>query len=255
MEQTLERSFMRHRSVVALAIALGFTLHSSAVAQAPNPRNDGLVRGDYVRVSFTSITPVSPSGSLKEWKRGNGVNVMWENWDNANNGEVGIVGFGLYGDVGLLSFDQDQFIEDFVSPVGIVRSASSSRARVIQIGVNTRLRLPVPYIMPSISFGFGFLDWHPGTITYQADSAGVVKPHQAKQQNRQGGVVSLVAGLDKHIYSRYAIFGEAAYAYGFTSFGQGLGASGSQCVTSNCDLLKNTPFGSIRGGLRVRTGR
>ena len=247
---------MRPRSVVALALALGFTLHSSAVAQAPNPRNDGLVRGDYVRVSFTSITPVNPSGSLREWNRGNGVNVMWENWDNANNGEVGIVGFGLYGDMGLLPFDQAQFMKDFISPVGIVRSATSSRARVIQIGVNTRLRLPVPYIMPSISFGFGFLDWHPGTIRYDADSSGVLlRDRQAKQQNRQGGVVSLVGGVDKNIFSRYAIFGEAAYAYGFTSFGQGLGASGSQCVTSNCDLLKNTPFGSIRGGLRVRTGR
>ena len=43
--------------------------------------------------------------------------------------------------------------------------------------------------------------------------------------------------------------------YGYTSFGQGLAGSGSACLTSGCDLLKNTPLGTIRGGLRVHVGQ
>lgn len=209
-----------------------------------------MVAGGYVRVSGGVATPVNAGGSLKEWKTGSTFNVMWENWENTDRGTLSLFGFGLYADLSLLPFDEDQFIKDFTGgPNGTVLSATAGNARVIQFGVNTRFRIPAPYFTPSISIGFGFLDWHPGTIDYVA----VGGSGTAKQQNRQGGVLTLIGGIDKHIYDRVSIFGEAAYAYGYTSFGQGLGATGSACIAANCDLLRNTPFGTIRGGLKVRT--
>jgi hypothetical protein len=77
----------------------------------------------------------------------------------------------------------------------------------------------------------------------------------AKQQNRSGGALSFSGGLDKHIYDRFAVFADATYTYGYTSFGGGLAGSGSACLQADCDLLKNTQLGVIRGGLRVRVGR
>ena len=241
---------MRHR-FIGLAMLCSTVLSASASAQ--NPRGaDGLIPGDYARLSFSSVTPVNPSGSLKQWKSGNGVNFMWENWSTGTRNGVAMVGFGLYGDLALLPFDEAKFIEDFSSgPNGVVISARAGRARAIQLGVNTRVRLPVPYVTPSVSFGFGFIDWRPAKIDYTA----TLGSGTAKQQSRQGGVVSIIGGLDKNIYDRFAVFGEAAYSYGFTSFGRGLAASGSACVAANCDLLKNTPFGSLRAGLRVRASR
>lgn len=190
---------------------------------------------------------------MKSWRQGSSANVMWENWDvGGGSGGLGLIGFGLYGDLGLYPFDAEQFKVDFDNgPNGRVLTAAASSARMFQFGVNTRIRIPMPYVMPSVSFGFGFLDWRPAKINYTA----VGGSGTAKQQNRQGGVVTLIGGLDRQIFGRVGIFGEALYAYGFTSFGQGLGASGSQCVQSNCDLLKNTSLSTFRGGLRVRTTR
>jgi hypothetical protein len=236
---------MRSRALVALSLAMSSLIASEAQSQNDT---DGLVRGDYVRAAYSWVSPVSPSGSLKQWERGNGVNLMWENWDNAGNG-LSLFGFGLYVDMAFLPFDEEQFKTDFTNgPHGPIISATASRARVLQIGVNTRLRAPVKFITPSISLGFGFLDWRPGEIDYNA----VGGTGTAKQQNRQGGIFTVIAGLDKHIYGRVAVYGEAAYGYGFTSFGQGLASTGSACIQQNCDLLKNTPLGSFRTGLRVR---
>jgi hypothetical protein len=106
--------------------------------------------------------------------------------------------------------------------------------------------------MPWVSFGLGFIDWHPGEITYT--TATTTTPQTAKQENRSGGSVSVGAGLDKHIYDRFGVFVQAMYTYGYTSFGQGLAASGSTCLQTSCDLLKNIPFGSVGGGLRVHIG-
>ena len=48
-------------------------------------------------------------------------------------------------------------------------------------------------------------------------------------------------GLDKHIVDRFAIFGEAAYTYGYTSFGAGRRRRrAARVCNSGCDLLKNT---------------
>jgi hypothetical protein len=200
----------------------------------------------------SSVSPLGGSGSLKDWKRGYGFGVLYENWDTGRNG-VGRIGYGFMLDYSLLPFDDQHFVSEFISPFGPISSASAKRTGVLQGGLNIRWRIPAPYIMPSLSFGVGFLDWRPGEITYKP--IGTTTTQTAKQQHRAGGLLSAGAALDKHIYDRFGIFGEAAYTYGFTSFGQGLAGSGSACLTSGCDLLKNTPLGTIRGGLRVRLGR
>ena len=242
---------MRSRPL-ALTLALSSLVAASvASAQTPSPMTDGMVAGGYVRVSGGVVTPVNEGGSLREWNAGSNFNVMWENWENTDRGTLSMFGFGLYADLSLLPFDQSQFILDFTNgPNGTVTSARAGRARVIQFGVNTRFRIPAPYFTPSISLGFGFLDWHPATIDYVA----VGGSGTARQQNRQGGVLTLSGGVDNHIFDRVSIFGEAAYAYAYTSFGQGLGATGSACIQANCDLLKNMPFGTFRAGLKTRIG-
>jgi hypothetical protein len=154
-------------------------------------------------------------------------------------------------DYALLPFDEEQFLKDFKPLSGTAVSASAKKAGVFQAGVNLRIRIPAPYIMPSVFLQLGFLNWHPGEITFTTTT---VSSQTAKQQNRSGGLVAIGGALDKHIYDRIAIFGEALYTFAYTSFGEGLGGSGSQCITSGCDLLRNTSLGSIRGGLRVRVG-
>jgi hypothetical protein len=218
--------------------------------QAQSAMTGGLVAGDYVRLSGGMTTPINANGSLKQWDGGQSFNVTWENWDD-RGGRLGLFAFGLYGDLTFLKFDDAQFKADFLSPFGPVQTASAKRARIIQAGVNARMRIPMPLIMPSISLGFGFLDWHPGEIAYTAQNGSAT----AKQQNRQGGVVSVMGSVDRNIYDRVGIFGEALYAYGFTSFGQTLAASGSACIRADCDLLKNTALGAFRFGLRVRASR
>lgn len=247
---------MRVRSVVAAALVLAaaaIILPARAGAQASDPLADGLVPGDYLRLGASSIVPVSPSGSLKDWSRGVGFGVVWENWDTGRGG-VGRVGYGFMVDYSLLPFDDKQFLSEFTPLSGQALTASASKAGVFQAGVDVRIRIPAPFIMPSVSLSFGFLDWHPGQIKYTTTTSPSVT-QTAKQQHRSGGLVSIGGGLDKHIYDRWAIFGEAVYTYGYTSFGQGLAGSGSQCLTSGCDLLKNTPLGTIRGGLRVRVSK
>jgi hypothetical protein len=198
------------------------------------------------------VTPINPQGSLKDWSRGVGLGFTWENWDIGQRG-MGRIGYGFMLDYALLPFDEDQFIKDFTPLSGQTKTASAKKAGVFQAGVDIRFRIPAPYIMPSIHLSLGFLDWHPGQITYTTTT--LTTNQSAKQQHRSGGLVAIGATLDKHIYDRFAVFGEANYTYGYTSFGQGLAASGSECITTGCDLLKNTPLGTIRGGLRVRVSK
>jgi hypothetical protein len=246
---------MHARSVVTALVLSITAVVSPAMARAQVPADplaDGLVPGDYLRVGVSSISPIGGGGSLNDWKRGVGVGLFYENWDTGSSG-VGRIGYGFMIDYSQLPFNADHFVSEFVSPFGRISSASAKKTGVIQGGLNLRIRIPAPFIMPSVSFGVGFLDWRPGEITYQP--IGTTTPQTAKQQHRAGGLLSATASLDKHIYDRFGIFGDASYTYGFTSFGQGLAGSGSACLTSGCDLLKNTPLGILRGGLRVRLGR
>jgi hypothetical protein len=246
---------MRVRSVVAAAVVLAVALITSAErarAQTPDPLADGLVPGDYLRVGVHSVGPLGASGSLKDWSRGVGLGVTYENWNQGRTG-VGRIGYGFMVGYSLLPFDSAQFLsERIVTQFGTPITASAKKAGVFELGVNIRFRIPAPYIMPWLKLGLGFIDWQPGKITYT--TATTTSSQTAKQEHRSGGAFSAGAGLDKHIYDRFGVFAEAVYTYGYTSFGQGLAGSGSTCLQTNCDLLKNIPFGSIGGGVRVHIG-
>lgn len=243
---------MRSRAFLSVAVLLSISAWAPVRAQDTSDRfADGLAPGDYVRVGFGAVNPINPKGAIHDWRAGQGISIGYENWDLGSHG-VSRLGFGLEGSYSLFPFDDAQFINDFVNgPNGHLLTATASKASILQFGVTTRLRIPMPYIMPHIAVGFGFIDWRPGKINYTA----VLGTGTAQQQHRSGGAISFSGGLDKHVYDRFAVFADATYTYGYTSFGGGLAGSGSACLQADCDLLKNTQLGTIRGGLRVRVGR
>ena len=246
---------MRSRLVIGLVTAF-VSLSRVAGAQDRGGQSDrmtdGLVPGDYVRLAAGLLAPVNPQGSLADWDRGTGYSLMWENWQSGPGG-VGRVGFGIGVNYGLMPLNEKHFLGDFLTPLGArATSATASNASLLEIETNVRFRIPAPFIMPSLSLGFGYINFRPSTIQYTSPEGSSA----TAEQRRYGGEVTIGGGLDKHIVDRFAVFGEATYTYGFTSLGQGLARPGGTCATSSngCDPLKNTTLGTIRGGLRVRVG-
>jgi len=248
---------MRPRHGIAL-FALLATFPSFVRAQdrsASSDRwSDGLIAGDYVRVAAGAVSPINPQGSLRDWDRGTAYSLAWENWQSGAGG-VGRVGFGIGVNYGLMPLNEKQFLSEFITPQGSpATSATSSSASLIEIETSIRLRIPTPFIMPSLSLGFGYINFHPSTIQYTSIGGSAA----TSEQRRYGGEFTIGGALDKHVVDRFAVFGEASYTYGFTSLGgQGIARPGGTCATSSngCDPLKNTTLGTIRGGLRVRVGR
>ena len=212
---------------------------------------DGLTPGGYLRVGGGTMTPVNAQGSLRDWKPGNGLSVAWESWDAGQTG-VSRMGFALSGAYSSLRLDTGRFLGEFVPPNGgSVTSVNAGTAGVLEVTTNLIFRIPAPYIMPHITLGLGFIDWRPGEIRY----TGTAGSGTTKQQHRSGGELAIGGGLDKHIYDRFAIFGEAMYVYGYTRFGGGYGTPTGVCATNGCDALRNTTVTTLRGGLRVRMAR
>ncbi|HEX8946278.1 MAG TPA: hypothetical protein VF785_24285 [Gemmatimonadaceae bacterium] len=246
---------MRPRfSIGLLAVLVLFSRVATAQDRAAESdrMTDGLLPGDYVRLSAGLLSPVNPQGSLRDWDRGTAYNLVWENWQSGPGG-VGRIGFGIGVNYGLLPLNQTQFLSEFVTPQGSrATAATASSASLLEIETNVRFRIPAPYIMPNLSLGFGYINFRPSTIQYAAPEGSAT----TAEQRRYGGEFTIGGGLDKHIVDRFAVFGEATYTYGFTSLGQGLARPGGTCATSSngCDPLKNTTLGTIRGGLRVRVG-
>ena len=230
---------------------VAFAPAAGAQATSGDPMADGLIAGDYLRVSGGLVSPINPQGSLRDWSRGSTINVMWENWQAGGAG-VSSTGFGIAIGYTLLPLNEKQFVGDFVpSSGGQTQSATANKAGVLEVMTNLRIRIPSPFVMPSINLGFGFMDWRPGEIHYTATSGSGT----AQQQHRSGLELAIGGGLDKTIVDRWAVFAEALYAYGFTSFGLGLATPGGTCASNGCDVLRNTSLGIVRGGLRVRMGR
>jgi hypothetical protein len=222
-----------------------------AAAQSGDAMGDGFIAGDYLRLGAGYVSPVNPQGGLKEWKPGIGFNASWENWQPSQTG-TSRVGFGLGASYAMLPLDEQHFIHDFApSTGGTATAATASHAGILQITTGLRVRIPAPYITPTINFNFGFINWAPGKINYTSSNG---TSGTAQQQHRSGAEFAIGGGLDKTVYDRWAIFGEAMYTYGFTSYGQFAAPSGT-CLANTCDLLKNTTLGTVRGGVRVRTGR
>jgi hypothetical protein len=240
---------MRSRLVLSFALALS-SMATVARAQSADLA-DGLTAGTYLRLGAGSLTPINPQGSLRDWKRGSTFSLIYENW-GAGSGGVGTLGLGLAVDYGRLPFDAAQFTSEF-TPFngGKVTSADASSATEFSIATTLRVRIPAPYIMPSILVSFGYLDFKPSTVHFTATSGSGT----ATQQHRRGASLAIGGGLDKHIFDRFGVFGEALYTYGFTSLGRGIANPGGTCTTNGCDVLKNTVLGTLRGGLRLQVGR
>jgi hypothetical protein len=234
----------------SLGLMLLVVVASAARAQDTDRFADGLVPGAYLRVGGGTTTPVNAQGSLRDWKPGGGAMVAWESWDQGQSG-MSLLGFALQAAYSSLSLDSDRFLTEFTPPNGGTATSVSGKAGVLEVTTNLRFRIPAPYIMPSVILGLGFIDWRPGSIKY----TGTTGSGTTRQQHRSGGEVAIGGGLDKHIYDRFAIFGEAMYVYGYTRFGAGYGTPTGACASSGCDALRNTTVTTIRGGLRVRLMR
>jgi hypothetical protein len=242
-------------------VALTVAITLSAVAgtagaqdEATDPYAGGLVSGNYLRASAGFTSPLNPSGAYRDWDGGTAFALSWENWDNGARG-VGRLGFAIGGSYAALPFDAAQFLPRFQSLAGIpATSAHASAASLITVETQLRYRIPVPYLMPSILFGFGYINFHPSKIHYATATAADAT---TGQQQKSGAVISIGAGLDRQLFDRYALFGEGTYGYGFTSLGAGFANARGTCAVSNdgCDVLKNIALGTLRGGLRVRVGR
>jgi hypothetical protein len=245
---------MRSRLLVSslVAIAAIVMVTPTVGAQSGDPLADGLTSGDYLRISGGVMSPVHPQGGLKDWDRGKTIALAWEGWQSGSTG-VGRVGFGVTADFSRLPLNQAQFVSEFTpASGGTTTAATAGSATAFSIGTNLRFRIPAPFIMPSLEFGFGYIDFNPSTVHYTATTG----TGDVTQRHRRGAALSLGGGLDKQIVDKFAIFGEALYTYGFTSLGYGFATPGGTCATnSGCDVLKNTTLGVIRGGLRVQMGR
>jgi len=248
-QKARQRAVFLAAASTALALLLGIApRHAAAQDRPADAPTTGMQPGDYLRFGVGSTIPVNPQGSLRDWKAGPAFNLAYENWQAGGNG-IGRVGFGLGVAYSRLPLKQDQFANDFTPTTGTVTEASG-HAGILEITSNLRIRLPAPLVMPAITIGLGFINWSPGDITY-VSTTGVTG--KAKQSSRSGAEIALGASIDREIYDRFAAYVEAAYVYGYTSYGAGFGTPTSIC--QSCDPLKNTTVATLRGGLRVRMGR
>ena len=242
---------MRSRPLVTLLAVIALTRVSYA-QDAGGPSVQGLQPGNYLRVSGGGAIPIGAKGSLSDWDRGTGFALAWENWPAGPRG-VGLAGFALTAAYNLLPLDEGQFVSTFIDPVSgqPAHAASASRAGILEVTTNVKIRIPSPVITPMVDIGLGLLDWHPGTIHYAAGT----NTGTARQLHRTGLEFSIGGGIDRTIVDRFAVFAEAMYVFGYTSYGGGYTTPGGVCTTGGCDALRNTTIGTIRGGVRARIGR
>ncbi len=244
---------MRSRLWLAVVVGLSSLAYTASAQDSgsSDPLADGLVAGNYLRISGGALAPLNAQGSFRDWTGGSGIALMWENWESGSSG-VDRLGFGIGATYSTLPFTSDHFLATFTTLQGVrATAATASSAPLLTIETNLRIRIPSPFIMPSIVFGFGYLNFHPSTIHYSAPTGDAT----TSQARKYGGELSIGGALDKQIFDRYAVFGEALYMFGFTSLGQGFATPGGACTGGSCDVLKNLSAGVIRGGLRVRVGR
>lgn len=221
----------------------------SAQDRPGDPMAGGMAPGDYVRLGGGPTMPVNPQGSLRNWKTGVGFNLAYENWQSSGGGGLGRVGFGLGAAYSRLPLDEEKFAEVFTPSTGTVQNASG-HAGILEITSNLRIRIPAPLVMPTINIGLGFINWSPGSIHYETTTGAT---GNVKQSSRSGAEFSIGGSLEREIYDRIGVFVDAAYVYGYTSYGSGFGTPTSIC--GSCDALKNTTVATLRGGVHARLGR
>jgi hypothetical protein len=241
--------FLAAASGALSLLLLATPRHVGAQDRPADQGTSGMQPGDYLRFGAGTTIPVNPQGSLRDWKAGPGVNVAYENWQPGGNGGPGRVGFGLGVGYSRLVLKEDQFANDFTPTSGALANASG-HAGILEITSNLRIRIPAPLVMPAVTIGLGFINWSPGQIHYETTTSAT---GSVKQSSRSGAELALGGSIDREIYDRFAAYVEAAYVYGYTSYGAGFGTPTSICTS--CDPLKNTTVVTLRGGLRARIGR
>ena len=237
---------MRSRLLLVVTAAL---VAQARMGRAQSDRySGGLTEGDYVRVSAGITNPVNAQGGFRDWKKGTGFNVTYENWAAGDNG-VGRLGVSFGAGYSVLPLDEAKFIGDFTPLSGEkVTAASAGSGGLIEVNAGFNVRIPAPLVVPTVRFGIGYIGWRPKRITYTTVSGTAT----AKQQTRNGAEVAIGGGLERHFAGRFGIFGEANYVYGYTSLGQSSATPGGVCASNGCDVLKNTSVTTIRGGLSVK---
>ncbi len=250
---------MRVRSSLAFSIlgaavaALLFVPLAQAQDRTVDNMRDNIAPGDYLRFSVGVANPLGAQGNLRDWSSGTAYNLMWESW-GAGGAGTDLTGYGFSVGYTQLPFNNSFFVQNFTPTqvTGSTATATAADARVLEFLATLRIRIPAPLVMPHLSLGLGFMNWHPGTIHYTTTTGATA---DAKQESRSGAEFSVGGGVDRHVYDRVGIFAEALYTYGFTNVGQGLATPTGTCAANGCDVLKNTTLGTIRGGLRVRIGQ
>jgi hypothetical protein len=245
------------RVVISAAASTVFFLLSvlpagvAAQDRPGDPMAGGLIAGDYLLIAGGGTFPVNAQGSLRNYRAGPVVSLEYENWQPSGGG-VGAVGFGLGVAYSVLPTKSGFADAVAIASGGTAGNASASSAKILEISSNLRIRIPSPVLMPAVTLGVGYINWAPGPVTYRATDGTNTK---VKYQHRSGAELSIGGSIDRHVYDRYGLFAEAAYTYGFTSFGQAFSVPTANCANTACDPLKNTSVGTVRGGLRVGLGR
>ena len=196
-----------------------------------NPWNDGLVPGDYVRMSAGSADAGEPA------RRAAAFGIAARRTTPA--GRTGTRARAASAASGSASTRRTARSRSN-APLFIARLHAAQRSeRDVgergarrnprgHIGVTTRCGCRVPYIMPNMSLGLGFIDWQPGEIKYEATTgSGTAK--QQHRVERRGHRRRGARQESSSIASR--VFGEALYVYGYTSFGSGFARRAASALT------------------------
>ena len=236
------------RSRLLLVVTAALATHGRVSLAQSDRFSGGLTEGDYIRVSAGVTNPINAQGGFRDWKKGTGFALVYENWPTGDVG-VGRAGFSLGFGYSALPLNEAKFVEDF-SPLsgGKATSASASSGALLELNTGLHIRIPAPLLVPTVRLGLGYIGWRPSRISYTAASGN----GSTKQQTRNGAEVSIGGGLERHFAHRFGIFGEADYVYGFTSLGQSSATPGGICANNGCDVLKNTSVTTVRGGLTVK---
>ncbi|HEY4133146.1 MAG TPA: hypothetical protein VGM50_21190, partial [Gemmatimonadaceae bacterium] len=158
------RSSRSFSLILAAIAALVFVPRAHAQGSGSN---EGITPGDYLRLSAGVTNPVSAQGNLRDWGSGTTYNLTWDNWGSGSQG-TDLTGFGFGVGYTLLPFKSSFFVQNFVPTqvTGSTATATAASAGVFEALADFRVRIPSPIVMPFITIGLGFMNWHPGTIHY-----------------------------------------------------------------------------------------
>ena len=156
------------------------------------------------------------------------------------------MGFGVGADYSRLPLNEAQFNSDFTSLGAHPTSATASSATAFTISTAIRFRIPGAIHHAEPRSRIRIYGFHSEHRALQAPTGSGT----ANQLRRRGAAFTFGGGLDKHIVDRYAIFAEAVYTTASRASVRASRRRAARASNTQCDVLKNTAFGVLRGGLR-----